>query len=98
MALIDELKFNLGIAGIEQDTDLNNIIARGKARLNELTGVTTLDFETAGSAKDLLLDYCRYSYNNASEYFEENFSKEILRLQLKVAADALAAETTEAAT
>ena len=30
----------------------------------------------------LLLDYCRYAYNNASEYFEENFQHEILRLQL----------------
>mgnify|MGYP001071804967 CR=1 FL=1 len=34
-------------------------------------------------AVSLLLDYCRYAYNNASEYFEENFQKEILRLQLK---------------
>jgi len=40
----------------------------------------------------LLLDYCRYVYNNASEYFEENYSKEILRLQLQEGIKALPVE------
>jgi hypothetical protein len=95
MAVIDQLKSNLGISGTAQDTDLNDIINRGKARLNGLAGVT-LDFDTAGLAQDLFLDYCRYAYNNASEYFEENFQKEILRLQLSVAAEELAAAEAEA--
>lgn len=82
--LIDELKFNLGIIGTDQDTNLQSIIARGEARLDGLTGVT-LDFESEGLPKDLLLEFCRYAYNNAVEYFEENFSKEILRLQLESA-------------
>jgi hypothetical protein len=43
-------------------------------------------------AASLLLDYCRYSYNNASEYFEENFAREILRLQLQVAAEEVSAD------
>ena len=43
----------------------------------------------------LLLDYCRYVYNNASEYFEENFQKEILRLQLKTGVSLLPAEGEE---
>lgn len=34
-------------------------------------------------AVSLLLDYCRYAYGNALEYFEENFAKELLRLQLQ---------------
>lgn len=33
-------------------------------------------------AVSLLLDYCRYAYSNALEYFEENFRAQILRLQL----------------
>lgn len=84
MTILDELKSILGIAGTAQDAELERIIARGKARLNGLAGVT-LDFETDGLAHDLLLDYCRYSYNNATEYFETNFSGEILRLQLESA-------------
>ena len=43
-------------------------------------------------AVSLLLDYCRYVYNNASEYFEENFSKELLRLQLQEGIKAMADE------
>jgi hypothetical protein len=45
-------------------------------------------------AASLLLDYCRYSYNNASEYFEENFARELLRLQLQVGVSELGVEET----
>jgi len=47
-------------------------------------------------AASLLLDYCRYTHNNASEYFEENFARELLRLQLQVGVGELDAvdETT----
>jgi hypothetical protein len=43
-------------------------------------------------AVSLLLDYCRYAYNNALEYFEENFRAQILRLQLLEGVKALADE------
>jgi len=43
-------------------------------------------------AASLLLDYCRYVYNNASEYFEQNFAREILRLQLQVAVEEVSAD------
>ena len=84
MALIDELKDNLGITGAAQDAALNAAINRGTAYLNDLAGVT-LDFTADGLPKSLLLDFCRYAYNNATEYFEENFAKEILRMQLQSA-------------
>lgn len=82
MAVIDELKTKLDRIGSTED--FSSLITRGQARLNGLTGVT-LDFDTPGLAHDLLLEYCRYDYNNALEYFEENFSKEIFRLQLESA-------------
>ena len=41
-----------------------------------------LNFEEEDLTRDLLLSYCRYAYNNAIEYFEENFHREILRLSL----------------
>lgn len=87
MALIDELKDNLGITGAADDAALTRIIARGTADLNDLAGVT-LDFDADGLPRSLLLDYCRYAYNNASEYFEENFAKQILRMQLQSAVSA----------
>lgn len=79
--LLQEVKAYLKITWDDEDTHIQNIINRGKARLNEVVG-TELDFDSPGLAQDLLLDYCRYSYNNAVEYFEENFREQILRLQL----------------
>lgn len=79
--LLQEVKAYLKITWHDEDDIITNLIDRGKARLNELAGAE-LDFDNPGLAKDLLLDYCRYSYNNASEYFEENYRAEILRLQL----------------
>lgn len=81
--MLEQVKGYLKITWDDEDPTLNGFIDRGKSKLNDLTGVA-LDFEANGQAKSLLLDYCRYAYNNASEYFEENFQREILRLQLKV--------------
>lgn len=84
MSLLLEVKDYLKITWEDEDNYLQGIINRGKKYLKQLTG-TELDFEVEGQPKALLLDYCRYAYNNALEYFEENFHKEILRLQLKEA-------------
>ncbi len=81
MSLLLELKDYLKITWDNEDAYLQNIINRGQEYLKDLT-VTDLDFEKEGLAKSLLLDYCRYYYNNAVEYFEENFQRQIVRLQL----------------
>lgn len=81
MPLLEDVKDYLKITWNDEDNSLEGIIKRGQANLQELTG-TKLDFDREGQAKSLLLDYCRYAYNNALEYYEENFSREILRLQL----------------
>lgn len=82
--LLDEIKDYLRLTGDDGNAILESTILRGKAKLEGLTG-TTLDFEVEGLPKSLLFDYVRYAYNNASEYFEENFQREILRLQLQSA-------------
>lgn len=82
--MLDELKEVLGIIGVDQDAALNKIILRGTAKIEGLAGVA-LDFTVEGLPKYLLLNYCRYDYNNAPEYFEENFKSEILRMQLQSA-------------
>lgn len=70
-----------------EDNKIMKIIERGKSYLKDLTG-TNLNFEEEGQAKSLLLNYCRYDYNSALEYFEENFQGQILRLQLMEAVKA----------
>lgn len=85
--MLQELKDYLKITWNDEDSYLQSIITRGEEYLNDLIGVE-LNFERDGQPKSLLLDYCRYSYNNAIEYFEENFQQQILRLQLKEAVKA----------
>lgn len=89
--MLQEVKDYLKITWNDEDATLSGLITRGQAYLNGLIG-TTLDFTTDGDPKTLLLDYCRYAHNNATEYFEENYQKEILRLQLKVGVSELPVE------
>ena len=84
MSLLNNVKDYLKITWDDEDNNLQGIISRGKNYLQDLTG-TELDFEVEGQPKSLLLDYCRYAYNNALEYFEENFHKELRRLILQEA-------------
>lgn len=79
--MLDSVKRYLRITWKSEDDDLEKMIERGKAQIERLTG-TSIDFEEDLVAQDLLLDYCRYSYNNALEYFEDNFKSQILALQI----------------
>lgn len=85
--MLQELKNYLKITWDNEDSYLESIITKGKSYLNDLTG-TTIDFTIDGQPKNLLMDYCRYYYNNAIEYFKENFQEELLELKLKEAVKA----------
>lgn len=86
--MLDAIKDYLKITWDDEDAAIQAMIERGKAGLNALVGAE-LDFDVAGPPRSLLFDYCRYVYNNASEYFEENFASELLRLQLQTGVKAL---------
>ena len=79
--MLEEIKDDLDITWSDEDAKIQRIIDAGKNYLETLAG-GTLDFTAEGLAKSLLKNYCRYSYNNASEYFEENFHQQIIRLQI----------------
>lgn len=79
--MLERIRSYLRITWDDDDVLLDELIERGKKKLEEFAGAV-LDFEAEGLARSLLSDYVRYAYNNASEYFEENFQREILRLQL----------------
>ena len=84
--LLERLKERLKITWDDEDILLINMLERAEKSLNALMGVE-LNYNTPGPAQELLLERCRYDYNNALEYFEQNFAREILRLQLQVAAE-----------
>jgi len=85
--LLAAVRNYLDITWEDEDEALTGLISRGQAYLNNLVGAD-LDF-VIGLPLSLLMDYCRYVYNNASEYFEENFAGEILRLQLQTGVEQL---------
>lgn len=89
--MLQAVKDYLKITWDDEDAAIQDIIDQGEAYLNELSGAE-LDYTQKGLARSLLFDYCRYVYNNASEYFEENFAKEILRLQLMTGVEQLSDE------
>lgn len=80
--MLEKVKGYLKITWDDEDIEIQGVIDRGQAYLNDLVGAE-LDFAPAGQPQSLLLDYCRYAYNNASEYFAANYAADILRLQLQ---------------
>lgn len=85
-SLLKELKDNLDITWDDENTNrkLERYILQSEAYLKELSG-TSLDFPTNLRARDLLLERCRYQYNNVSDEFEKNFESELGRFILKEA-------------
>lgn len=81
--LLKQLKEALNITWNDSDEALTNCLNRGEDFLKSLSG-TEPDFNK-GLANVLLLNYARYDFNNAAEYFEENFKSEILRFQFEEA-------------
>lgn len=82
--MLENVKSYLRISWEDDDELLLGFIERGKEVLNSLSG-KELNYEEESTQKALLLDYCRYAYNNATECFEDNFYKEISRLQYQIA-------------
>ena len=84
--LVKEVKDYLKITWDDEITNsnINNFISQGIMFINNLTG-TTIDYEKDLDARSLLKDYCRYAREYSLEYFEDNYQKTILRLQIKYA-------------
>ncbi|MDY8162690.1 hypothetical protein ACQKN7_03630 [Bacillus cereus] len=82
--LLQELKDVLKITWNEEDVSLIKLLEKGEAYLLALTNAS-FDFSKELTPKDLLLERCRYVYNNAGDEFEKNYKNELSRLILDVA-------------
>ena len=78
--LLDEVKDY--IKTDDEDITVSALIERGKGYLSRMTG-TSLNFDEDDLPKQLLLDYCRYTVNNALEFYQGNFATDILFLSLQ---------------
>jgi hypothetical protein len=85
--LLNDVKEHLRITWDEEDQRITKIIKRGQAYLQDICG-TSLSFDKEDQIKQLLLERCRYEYNNALEDFETNYKSEIMRLIVKKAIEA----------
>lgn len=80
--MLEELKKRLKITWNDEDLEISRSINAGKEYLENIAG-TTLDFEGSSFNMALLFEYCRYDYNNAIEYFEMNFQRQLTQLQIQ---------------
>ncbi|MFE3576897.1 phage head-tail connector protein [Lysinibacillus sp. NPDC059133] len=82
--LLIELKHRLRITWDDEDAELERIINRAKSYFEKLTS-KAFAFELDKWETELLLERCRYVYNNAADEFEKNFADELKRLIMHVA-------------
>jgi len=89
-ALLVDIKSYLHITWVDDNTDKNltDAITSSIKRLQEIAGVSTIDFTVEGLARDLLKDRCRYINSQALEMFEKNFASELMALHIKSQVDA----------
>ena len=82
--MLNDLKLTLDVTWEDDDTDnkLSKIIERAQYTLNEYAG-QEIDYDSDKTARQLVLDMCRYIWNNVAEEFKTNFGAELLQLRAK---------------
>ncbi|MFD2046017.1 phage gp6-like head-tail connector protein [Ornithinibacillus salinisoli] len=82
--LVKEFKERMHISHSSEDSNLKRLLSFSVAFVEDkcgefdLTGETNLDIR----AKELVLERARYAYNDAVEYFDDNFLSDIVGLGL----------------
>ena len=79
--IVEEFKERMHLGDFEDD-NLKRILESSYNDLQEMCGDYTLDDETF---KELVFERSRYVYNDALEYFEENFLTRINTLSMRKA-------------
>lgn len=92
--LLDELKLYLDITWEDEHTDakLSGILSRAMTKMKAYAGNSDLTFEAGSEELQLLLDMCRYIWNNASEDFEDNYMPDLIMLRAKYRTEAVTGE------
>lgn len=93
--LLVELKDKLQVSWDDKSTNesLIKMIKRGLKYFNGLCG-TEFTFTEDSTERELLLERCRYDWNNALDDFEKNFQSELSRLILDIALQKYKEEVT----
>lgn len=73
--LLQEFKDRLHISHKSEDSHLKRLLSYSFADISEKCGSFPLDTDNQG--KELVLERSRYAYNDALEYFNENYLSQI---------------------
>lgn len=83
--ILNEFKERVHIFHEGEDDNLKNLLSFSVAFVESKIGA--FDIEENLKAKELVFERSRYAYNDAVEYFEDNFLSEILSLSLEASGD-----------
>lgn len=85
--LLEEVKNNLFVTWSDDDCQISIIILKSMNYLqSKVSQILTIeDFSSYDIEHTLLIERCRYDWNNALNEFEKNFSSEILAFIQKYA-------------
>lgn len=83
--LLKHFKDKMHIFHDGEDDNLKELLSFSIAFVESKIG--KFNIEENKKAKELVLERTRYAYNDAVEYFEDNFLSEILSLSLEMAGD-----------
>jgi hypothetical protein len=94
--LLTEFKARMRITHSTEDDNLRRILSHSAEDLLQKTG--PFDLEANERARELTLERSRYAYNDALEYFDQNFLSSITSLGLSLALEQIVLEepTTDA--
>lgn len=80
--MLAAFKANMHITNSAEDANLQDLLNRSAAAISRMTGAP--DALALDATRELVLERARYAYNEALEYFNDNFLSEILGAQLEV--------------
>ena len=85
--LLEEVKDNLFVTWSENDNQIKIIILKSMNYLQSKVSqtLTIEDFSSYETEHTLLIERCRYDWNNALDEFEKNYASEILAFIQKYA-------------
>lgn len=83
LELLKEFKERMHISHSSEDDNLKRLLSFSLADLQEKCG--KFDIDENERAKELVFERTRYAYNDALEYFNDNFLNQINSLGLSIA-------------
>lgn len=85
--LLKQFKDRMHISHSSEDSNLKQLLSFSIAFIEDTCGKFAIDGDTNldKRARELVLERARYAYNDAVEYFDENFLSDITSLGLDMA-------------